>query len=434
MKGKNLATFFGIIIAIALAAVLALQGATIGNFEVDSVADSIKLGLDIEGGVAVVYEAQTDQTGDELTQTMNQTVQILSKRINSLGLTEPDITVQGVDRIRIELPGVDNAQKAIEAIGQTAQLEFILVDEEYLGKVFTGMPVDAFEGEVVTSGKEIKDAKYGNDRYGKPAVDLVFDSEGVVNFRDATQRAKDMDPVSGGQIAIVLDKTVISAPRANVVIVDGKAQITGNFTVDEAGTLANLIRGGALPVELKEIETKVISATLGLGALKSSIDAAKVGLILVLAFMIIYYRLPGFIASIALILYSCILLFTMVGLNATLTLPGIAGIVLSLGMAVDANVIIFERIKEELRNGKSLRASVESGFKRAFRTILDSNITTFIAAIVLYYFGSGSIQGFAITLMIGIVTSMLTAVVITKTLLKSSLGMGFLNNKKLFGA
>jgi preprotein translocase subunit SecD/SecD/SecF fusion protein len=227
---------------------------------------------------------------------------------------------------------------------------------------------------------------------------------------------------------------MLSAPEVTEEIPNGKAFISGDFTVEKASTLAALIRGGALPVNLKEVQTSAIGPTLGIDSLKTSVNAGKIGIVLVLLFMLIYYRVPGFIASVALILYTLIVLYILVGLNATLTLPGVAGLILSIGMAVDANVIIFERLKEELRNGKTIRSSIDSGFSKALRTILDSNITTFIAAIVLYYFGLGPIKGFAITLMIGILSSMFTAVFITKLLLKLTVGMDIIKSPKLFGA
>jgi len=397
---------------------------------IDSIKDSIKLGLDIEGGVVIVYEAQTDATGAELSNIMNQTKNVLSKRIDSLGLTEPNIAVQGDNRIWIELPGVKDVQDAVEVIGQTAQLEFVRVYEDSIA--YTGMTREEFEGVLILTGKNVNDSKLSSDEYGNPAVSLKFDSDGAGYFRDAT--AEIVNYGSGeGQIAILLDDKVISAPYTHIIIPSGEAIITGSFSFEYATTLASLIRGGALPVNLVEIKTSLIGPTLGKEALKYSVYAAGIGILLVMLFMIGIYKLPGVIASISLVFYSTIVLFVLVGLNATLTLYGMAGLVLSIGMAVDANVIIFERIKEELNNGKSIRASIDAAFKRAMRTILDANITTLIAAFVLYYFGQGPIQGFAITLIIGILTSMFTAIVITKLLLKNVSLMKIFNSRKLYG-
>jgi protein-export membrane protein SecD len=423
--------FFLILIVIACSAFVALNGVKIGSFEILPVREAINLGLDIEGGVAIVYEAKTDLTGTKLTDAIQQSIEILSKRVDSLGLTEPKISRQGDNRIRIELPGVTDATDAIESIGKTAKLEFVLVDKASVA--YEGMKGEEFVSTPILSGGQVKNSSVSTDQYNNPAVSLEFDAEGTKLFRTATATAKNFDPINGGQIAIMLDNEVISAPYTKIEIIDGKAIITGNFTFERASVLASLIRAGALPVELEEIQTSIIGATLGIGALNSSVRAAAIGFAIVILFMIGYYRYPGVIASLALIFYASIVLFILVGLKATLTLPGIAGIVLSVGMAVDANVIIFERIKEEVRNGKSLRASITSGFHRAMRTIIDSNVTTFIAAVILYYFGSGPVQGFAVTLMIGISTSMFTSIVVSRFLIKTSLVFKFANNVKLYG-
>ncbi len=431
MKKNSFSLFIVILILIAGSLTLAFTGLTIGGFKIEPVQDAMKFGLDIEGGVVVLYEAKTDATGDDLHKLMNQTVQVMGKRINEMGLTEPLITRQGKDRIRVELPGVQNIQEAISAIGQTAKLEFYLITDK--NPVIEGMTLENVSSEYVLSGKEMKDAGYAYSQKEGHSVQLKMNSEGADAFAKATKKASEMSP-RGGQIAIVLDGIIISAPYAKNQIPGGEAVINGSFTQEEASNLGALIRGGALPVELKEIQSSQIGPTLGKNAFDSAMKAAQIGFVLVVVFMIGYYRLPGFIASISLILYSVLLLFTMVGFNATLTLPGVAGIVLSVGMAVDANVIIFERIREELRNKKSLRASIDSGFTRAFKTIMDSNITTMIAAVVLFYFGEGAIRGFAVTLMIGIVISMFTALIVTKAMIKSSIALPAFNNKKLFGA
>lgn len=432
MKQKNRILFICSVLVIFLLAYLAAFGAKIGNFELKSIGDQINYGLDIEGGVAIVFEADTTLKDKELDQAIKQSIEVLSKRIDSIGLTEPKITQQGDNRIRIELPGVKDASAAIQSIGKTAQLEFVLVAPETVA--MEGMSKSEFKSTPILTGQQVKDSKVSADSYGKPAVGLEFDDEGTELFSEATKTAMAFDNARGGQIAILLDDQVISAPYTNIQIVDGKAIIVGNFTYEEASLLSSLIRGGALPINLKEVQSSVIGATLGLDALNTSIFAAKIGFMLVALFMIVYYRFPGLISAISLVLYASIVLALLVALHATLTLPGIAGIVLSVGMAVDANVIIFERVKDELKSGKSLRASIDSGFHRAMTTILDSNITTLIAAGVLYYFGSGPIQGFAVTLMIGICTSMFTAIVVTRHLLKWSMGFNFTTNSKLYGA
>lgn len=429
MNGKKTLLFFLIVALIAGVAYVAIDGLTVGGFSVSPVSEQMKLGLDVKGGVVVVYEAQTDQTGEELAQTMSQTKQVISKRVDEMGLTEPVVTVQGDNRISIELPGVENAEEAAKAIGQTALLEFGLVKDGSIA--MEGMTTSEFEYENVLFGENVKDAYVTRDDKGLPAIALRFDDAGTKKFADATRKAVE-SPKGGAQIAIILDGQVVSAPMTQIVIPDGKAVITGSFTYDRANQTAQLIRGGALPVELKEIRSNVIGPTIGIDSLHSAIRAAMIGIALLVVFMLIYYRLPGFIATAALSMYALIVIYSLIILNATLTLPGVAGIVLSLGMAVDANVIIFERLKEEMKVGKSLRASIDSGFHRAMRTIIDSNVTTFIAAIILFYFGEGPIKGFSITLMVGIVASMFTAVFVTKTMLKLSLG--FTDRKKLYGS
>lgn len=429
MKGKNTILFFLIVALIAGLAVIAINGLTIGKFSIEPVKDQLKLGLDIQGGVAVVFEAQTDETGNALATTMDQTKKIISRRINELGLTEPVITLQGEKQIRIELPGVKDAQAAFDVIGKTALLEFVLVTGDKVA--VEGADVSTIEYEGILKGTDIKDAFVTQDEFNQVVVGLSFNETGTELFKAGTQKAVS-SPAGSSQIAIILDGKIISAPNSDQVISTGEATISGNFTFDEANELSLLIRGGALPVQLEEVKTSVIGATLGLDSFNSAVKAAFVGILLVMFFMIFFYKLPGVISSIALVLYAIIVVTVLIILKATLTLPGIAGIVISLGMAVDANVIIFERLKEEISNGKSLRASIESGFHRAMSTIVDSNVTTFIAALVLFAFGEGPIRGFAITLMIGIISSMFTAVVITKTLLKLSLG--FTDRKKMYGS
>ncbi len=431
MKTKNLLIFLLVLVVVGAGVFTAFNGLKIGDFTIDPIQNSMKLGLDIKGGAYVILEADTDAQGEELEKIMQQTKEVITRRVNAMGLTEPNIVLEGENRIRIELPGVQNTQEAIEAIGKTAQLKFMKTD-----------------GEVVVTGDQVKDAKLGfHPETQEAIVSLEFDGEGAKAFQIATRELAELpdqlaNPDNPEQlmfnydksIVIVLDDEIISSPMVDEEIPNGQAYISGSFTVDSASSLAALIRGGALPVDLVEIQTSAIGPTLGIDSLNTSLDAAKVGILLVLLFMLIYYRVPGFIANIALVLYILIVIFVLVGLNATLTLPGVAGLILGVGMAVDANVIIFERLKEELRNGKTIRSSIDSGFSKALRTILDANITTFIAAIVLYYFGLGPIKGFAVTLMIGILSSMFTAVFVTKYLLKLIVKMDIFKNTKLFGA
>lgn len=422
MKGKSVIIFL-LILALAGAGVyVAIEGISIGKYEISPVNESINLGLDLEGGVFVVLEAKTDATGDELKQKMQEAKAIIDQRVNGLGVTEPSITIEGEDRIRIELPGLKDTQEAFDMIGKTAELQFI-----------------NSEDEVVVTGKNVKDSEpiYIEDRItgkSKPVVSLEFDSEGANLFKEATEEAMGKPEGPERIINIVLDGETISAPVVNDVITDGSATIEGDFTIEEAGELATLIKAGALPVEMEEVQASEIGPTLGLESLDKSVYAATIGIILIFLFMLIFYRIPGLVANITLTIYILIVLFTLVSLNATLTLPGIAGLILSIGMAVDANVVIFERIKEEIRLGKSIRSSVDSGFKSALSTVIDANITTLIAGIVLFNFGTGPIKGFAVTLIIGIITSMITALVITRLLLKLFIEMKITKNTKMFGA
>ena len=412
-NSRSKSVFFLVVILIATFAYTAFAGISAGGMEIKSAVSKIKQGLDLKGGVFVLYEADTDITGTELDDIMDQTIAVFRKRIDSMGLTEPLIVREGEKRIRIELPGVENAQQALDTIGKTAQLQFITVREE-----------------IVVTGADVKNAKVVIDqKENTPVVALEFTPEGAQKFADATAKlAVNQEP-----LLIVLDNEVISSPVVNVAIPDGNATISGNFTVESASELANLIRGGALPVNFTEVQSSIVTATLGEDALARSITGALIGIALVMVFMTVYYRIPGLSASIALSGYMVIVAYIYQLIGVTLTLPGIAALILSVGMAVDANVIIFERIKEEIRDGKSVRVAIDSGFKKAMSTILDSQITTFIAGIVLYYFGTGQIKGFAITLMIGIIASMFTALFVTKLILRNMVNGFSIKDKKLFG-
>ena len=416
--------FAAIIIAIII--LLGWYMTVIGIGSMTPVKDKIKLGLDIKGGVYVVMEAQTKETGDNLKKLMEQTQAVIEERVNQMGLSEPVVTIEGQKRIRVELPGAENAEEAIKSIGRTAQLQFVMAD-----------------GTVALDGSMIKNAGITQDKEkGGYAVSLEFDKAGSTAFAEATKKAlsgqivSTTDGVRGDVIMIVLDGKVISSPVVQSVIANGQAIITngktGGFPQDEAVNLAALIRGGALPVALTEVDTSIQTAKIGLNALDSAVLAGIIGFALILVIMLVMYGIMGLAADIALLLYVLIVLWTLVGLGSVLTLPGIAGIILSIGMAVDANVIIFSRIKEEICNGKSIRVSAQSGFKHAMSTILDSQITTIIAAAVLYQFGSGPVKGFAMTLMIGIVASVFTAVVVTQVLLEIIISSKKLSTKKLF--
>lgn len=391
-------------VLIVLLAVLSVTG--LGSLE--PVQDKLKLGLDFKGGVTVVMEAQTDATGAELAELMEQTQGVIENRVNQLGLSEPVVTIEGENRIRIELPGAEDADEAIATIGKTAQLIFMTGD-----------------GNVVLDGSMVKEAGVSRDEMGYPAVSLEFDAEGTKRFAEATEACYNgqiKNAATGAVdriIYIILDNQVISNPGVSSVIPNGKAIISGNFTDDYAIELARLIRAGALPVDLKEVETSVVGPSLGIDSLSSSVTAGVIGVGLVFLIMLIGYFGMGLVADFALLLYVTLTFWILAVFSAVLNLPGIAGIVLGIGMAVDANVIIFTRVREEYQEGKTPRVAVQSGFKRAFITVLDAQITTLIAGVVLYALGTGAVKGFALTLMISIFVSVFTAVIISQFLLKA---------------
>ena len=427
MKTRSIVIMMIILAIVAGSTFVALNGIKVGDYEVTKAKDAIELGLDLAGGVYVVLEAKTDAKGAELQKLMEQTKAIINERVNGLGVSEPNISIEGNNRIRVELAGIDDPQKAIELIGKTAQLQFIDPDQNI---VLTGK-------NVVNSEVQYQKNPLGQEEI---VVSLEFDKEGAANFAETTGRLTLEPNREDRTIFIVLDDHIISAPAMSSIeeggraITDGKAVITGGFTLESASQLATLIRAGALPVEMEELQTSVIGPTLGLEAYDRSIKAGGIALILIFIFMIVVYKVPGFIASIGLIIYTLITILTMSTLGVKLTLPGIAGLILSIGMAVDANIIIFERIKEEIKIGKTVRTSIDAGFKRALTSVMDSNITTLIAGTVLYYFGTGPIKGFGVTLIIGIVASMITAVIISKYLLKLMSAITGGKNTKLYGA
>ncbi len=417
MNKKNLSIFVIIVLLTAGSIFTAFVGLNIGGLKLGPLTDDINQGLDLQGGVYLVFEAQTESTGADLDREIQQVIEIFRRRVDSLGLTEPVIVREGADRIRVELPGVEEAEDAIAMIGTTARLSFVDPD-----------------GEVVLTGEGVRDARV-DFQQNEPVVRLELNATGRDAFAEVTGRLSRLPqrPVEDRVIDIRLDDEIISSPSVNDHITDGVAVITGNFTVESAAELAALIRGGALPVDLEQIQTSTITATLGEFALQRSVYAAIIGISLLLIVMIVIYRIPGFVADVALLIYI-LLVFTIITLlNATVTLPGIAALILSIGMAVDANVIIFERIKEDIQTGKTVRASIESGFKRAFRTILDANVTTLIAGLVLYQFGTGPIRGFAVLLIIGILCSMFTAIIITRVLLRLVVSINPRKSKKIFG-
>ena len=449
-------------------------------------AQHIHLGLDLAGGVTITYQAK--EGSDPSSEEMNGALAVIRHRLDNKGYTEANAYLEGTDRIRVEIPGVEDASEAVEEIGRTAMLQFVGIDyeaiirsdyiEEFyqryledvraaagsessestpLSDVEEGMSVldittlsdeeiladaknyftnyfpDAImrypellersieEGlaEIVVTGTNVSNATYQRGQVGNGVIEsyvkLEFDAEGTKLFAEGTQKYYQK------YIAIMLDDTMINMPSVGAVISDGVAVIQGIGSEEEAKSLADDIVGGALPVELEDIEHKNIGATLGISALNTSIRAGIIGFIIIIIFMILFYRVPGVCASLALVFYVSCELLLIKALGWTLTLSGIAGFILSIGMAVDANIIIFSRIREEMLLNRTIRVAAKNGFKLALTAILDGNITTLIAAIVLYFFGSGTIKGFAQTLGLGIVLSMFSALIVTRILLTSSL-------------
>ena len=398
------------------------------------------LNLEIKGD-NIIVSYKTDYLENLKKDVVNRTIEVLRRRIDEFGTLNPNIAKLGDKRIIVELPGVVDPERAKAIIGKTAQLEILevidyaLSKEELLAKYPEGLPkgtkilegVPKKQGKYeikewflvkdtpIITGDDLKDAQVRLDQSGKPAVDFELKSSSADKFGEATAR------LINKRMAIVLDNKVISAPVVRSRI-SNAGQITGNFTSEEASDLALVLRAGALPAPVEIMEERLIGPTLGKDSIQKTVNAGVVALVLVGIFMIFRYSISGFISIIALLINGLLLWATLATFGITLTLPGIAGIILNIGMAVDANVIIFERIREELRKGKTLRVSLEEGFKRAWDAILDAQITTLIAAFVLFQFGTGPLKGFAATLSIGTITSIFTAMFITKLLLDVIIG------------
>ena len=407
LRARALVSLVAIIVVVAVCAYLGLFGfgkGTMINY-LKPWGDAISLGLDLRGGVYTVYQAENNGDPDFDTK-MESTVSILTSRLTRQGFTEATVTRQGSDRIRVEIPNVSDPNQILTIIGTPAQLYF--VDES---------------GNNLMEGAMVKNAQAAQDQDGKPCIAFELTDEGAKIFAEAT--AANL----GKTISITLDGETISRATVNTVIAGGKGEITGNFTADEAKNLATLILSGALPLNLTQLEVSAISATLGVEALDRAIQAGIIGVALVMLFMLFRYRLCGLVADIALTIYIMIVVLLLALTGAQLTLPGVAGIILGIGMAVDANVVIFERIREEVKNGRPIGSAVRKGFSNALSAIIDSNVTTIIAAVVLYAFGTGSVRGFALTLGIGVATSLVTAVFVTHKLLDIFADLGIKNQK-----
>ena len=401
MKVRNLLILLLVLLIIASSAFVVINGVSFGVKEFRPM-KAISLGLDLTGGVYIVYQA-ADPSIDDLDTKIEGAMKIFRTRLDDKGFTEATITRQGADRIRVEVP--INKTSAIQ--DPSAIVDFIATPAHLVFK-------DS-DGNVVVEGEDLISATAASDSSGQYVVNFEMNERAAAAFAAATQKAV---ANNNDYISIVLDNVEISRPNVNSVIPNGKGYIEGNFTLESAQELAMQIESGALPLELKVLEQQSISSTLGDEALEKSIYAGIIGFIVLMIFMIVLYRLPGLAADIALCAYTTIVLFLLALFQIQLTLPGIAGIILGIGMAVDANVVIFSRFKEEYRSGKSLRAALKTGFSKAATAITDSNVTTMIAAIVLAMFGTGSIKGFAYTLALSIVISLISALLITQGVMR----------------
>lgn len=386
MDAKRFTSFLLIVVIL-----LATVGAT-SNY----LLKHVRLGLDLKGGFEILYVASPIEEGGVMTKNdLNETAKSLEKRVNGQGIAEPDITTEGSDRIRVRLAGVANMDEVRNLLKKPAELTFRGPDgtKEMLGSDFVPGA-----------------AKIGYDEYNRPMIQIeVKDKE---KFRKVTEK------LLGKPLAIYLDEEELSAPVVQNVLSDGKATISGSYSLQEAEDIKNTINLGALPLKLTEKYTQQVDATLGQKSLHATMVASLIAFVLILLFVLFYYRVPGIVACVTIIFFTWLLLLVFVLMKATLTLPGIAAFVLGIGMAVDANIITYERIKEEIRSGKSIFSAFRAGSKNSFRTIMDANVTTILAGAVLYFLGTGAIQGFALTLIFSILVSLFTNVFLSRVLLQ----------------
>ena len=406
MKKKSWVTLCITLLLIVIVGALAINGLQIGKYILKPVGRAISLGLDLRGGIYAVY--QGDTSAEDFDTQMDATVTIMINRLTAEGYTEATVTRQGADRIRIEIPDVQDPNEILTIVGTPAHLTF--VDPN---------------GEIILEGDDVKNAApaYDSQNGNAPIIAFELNDEGAKAFADATAQ------FIGQVITIKLDETTLTAPVVQSAITEGSGIINGFSDIQTAATIANLIMSGALPLNITLIESSAVSATLGVDALSTSLTAGIIGIILIMLFMIVMYRIPGVVADLALCIYMLIVFYALALVpGVQLTLPGIAGILLGIGMAVDGNVIIFGRFREEFKAGRSIDAAAQRGYKNALSSIIDSNVTTIIAAVVLVRFGTGSVKGFAITLLIGVIVSMISSLLITRFLLNRATRLGIDNN------
>ena len=409
MKTKVTA-FTVFIISIAIIVFLAFagfKGFTINGYQFKTFNDMITKGLDLQGGVSVTMQLE----GDSITsKELEQTQQLLSLRVNKVGVSNTSVTTEGNNKVVVNIPGDYDSNSILDTLTTTGQLTFVSPD-----------------GSTILTGSDVSNASVYVNNNGEPVITLKLNSSGTEKFAEATKT------YLGKKIAIEMDGEVLTAPTVQSVISDGQATITGSSSLAEAKKVADIINAGALPVPVKVVSVETIGAQLGASALPNAMKAGAIGVLVIFLFMILNYRWAGFVSSMALSIFILLVLYAYVGVGVVLSLPGIAGLLLTIGMAVDANVLIFERIKEELRQGRSVSAAVKLGFHNALSSIIDSNVTTIIVALVLYYFGSGEVQGFALTLLIGVLISMFTAIIITRFFMNLAVDSKLFNKPSMFG-
>ena len=405
-KKSSVFIFIIIVILVIFFSVWGFLGFEIFGYKFMNFNESIKKGLDLQGGVSVLQEIVDEEVTKD---TLQRTRELLSLRVNKFGLSEPVVAIEGDNRIRIDLAGVFDSDDIVKTLTSTGELTF--KDEN---------------GNVLLTGNDVKDATAVLTNEGKAIIQLKFTPEGTQKFAEATKNNLNKT------IEISMDDQVLTKPVVNTEITEGEAVIEGSRSFEEANKVASIIQSGALPVTLKTISVSTVGPTLGAEAIPNTVKAGIIGFIFIFIIMFIRYRFPGVIATMSLFIYMLLFLFIFSLIQAVLTLPGIAGILLTLGMAIDANILIFERIREELIKGKSVKIAIRIGFDKAMSSILDSNITTIIAGLVLYFIGTGGVKGFATTLLIGIVLSMFSSIVITKYMINLVYNMG-LRSKKSYG-
>ncbi|WP_028963125.1 protein translocase subunit SecD [Sulfobacillus thermosulfidooxidans] len=401
MRQKSMLKFFALV-AVLIAAVYYFLA-------VNPITNHLRYGLDLKGGVTATYQAEPAPGEPVNKETMARAMSILGFRVNALGVSEPVIEQVGSNRITVDLPGVKNPEQALQFLGQTAVLQ-----------------IKSPAGQVLLSGGDLKNAVAGivNGQY---VVNLTFNAQGTKIFAAATKK------YLGKPLPIYLNGKLVEAPIVQNVIPDGQAQMSGNFTsLQQAQKVALLLQSGALPVNLKVLDVRTVSATLGHASVVASKVASIIAIALIGFVMIVWYRLAGFVADMALLIYLLLVVGALWAIHAVITVPGIAGLILSVGMAVDANVIIFSRIREEMINGKTPRASVAAGFRHAIRAILDSHVTTFVSSLILFFLGTGEVKGFALTLMIGTAVSLLTAVSVTGVVIRWVADAGWAKVRSIF--